>query len=471
MKMPHPVDAAMQEYLKIIIGPLAAVIVAAVGWALTSAYNKTQFDIAIEKNKADVEVARINAALSFANIYRQIPEADTQQRDRAIAIAAPVLSPELAFDLALRTINRDDSILRILLAKYGDESWKYLAPAVEVIPLEFDDPTLFAHDADASSQGQSFDDYRAARIRAEALAHTLMTILDQQQHLDELLRYIVSDECSRPELRAYALLAVFQQLDAKMQYPKNTASEVRMVLGRIREMLADRGVSDRAKADIAIASSLVFDKYHSRPEFSDLVVPYFWAGLDIGRGETPAEYDLRSFVYRDRFHYQDTYQRTVTLPQARGISEDLATRFAKLSFRRLDFQQISLIMYSYIESTPRGGPSPFTAYLAPPEAVRIIKVILGSLASEARKSDFGAHLGSLGGDALFANISQDQESGRLYTKLIISWYDDNYRPGWPPPKFFDSIVARFPDLLPQINGKPYYHGGVTQPPPHPPRSS
>src|SRR5712691_7696490 len=138
----HPVNATMLKYLKVIIAPLSAVIVAAVGWALTSAYNKTQFDIARGKNQADVEVARINAALSFANIYREIPDTDVQQKDQALAIAAPVLSPELAFDLAIKTVNRNQNILKILLAKYGDDSWDYVTPTLELVPLEYD-TTLF----------------------------------------------------------------------------------------------------------------------------------------------------------------------------------------------------------------------------------------------------------------------------------------------------------------------------------------
>lgn len=89
------------EIAKAIVAPVIALFAAVVGWVLTDRYNATQLDVARRRNVADVEIARINAALRYMEFLRNIPEENAVQRRQAVAIAAPVLPPELAFRIAI----------------------------------------------------------------------------------------------------------------------------------------------------------------------------------------------------------------------------------------------------------------------------------------------------------------------------------------------------------------------------------
>lgn len=461
-KMQHAPDYASLEYMKVVVAPLAAIIIAAVGWALTTAYNRTQLSISAEKNAADVEVARINAALSFANTYRQINSDDLEQRDQAVAIAAPVLGPDLAFDLAIKMVTRNQTTLKVLLEKYGDDSWNYVSAALEIRPVEYDDPTVFGNERISSGalpfDAGAFERYRTSRVESNARARVVISFLDQQHLLDELTKFIFTGNYRRPGSRADSILQVFRYRYDRIQYPANTAAEIQSEFARISALLSDSDVAEDAKQSIAIAAALIYDPFHSNDEFASLVVPFFWDGLDLQSGETPAEYDLRSFVYRDRFHNE----RGEDLPMTNQLSVELARRLKLLPFESLDSKQISLIMYSYMESTPRGSKNPFSAYLTPGDALEVIKLILPTLTSLERRRTFVEEMGSLSGMALYKNISQNKEIRHEYAILIIGWHNINYEPGWYTPKFFADMIDDMPDLAPMIDRKRYGFGSVEQ---------
>jgi hypothetical protein len=64
------------EIAKVVVAPAIALFVAVVGWVLTTRYNTTQLDVATQRGAADVEIARINAAMRYMELVRNIPEAD-----------------------------------------------------------------------------------------------------------------------------------------------------------------------------------------------------------------------------------------------------------------------------------------------------------------------------------------------------------------------------------------------------------
>ena len=62
------------EIINILVAPAIALFIAFVGWMLTERYNETQLEVARQRNAAEVEVARINAALRYMEFIRSIPE-------------------------------------------------------------------------------------------------------------------------------------------------------------------------------------------------------------------------------------------------------------------------------------------------------------------------------------------------------------------------------------------------------------
>ncbi len=51
------------EIAKVVVAPAIALFVAVVGWVLTTRYNAMQLDVATQRGAADIEIARINAAM------------------------------------------------------------------------------------------------------------------------------------------------------------------------------------------------------------------------------------------------------------------------------------------------------------------------------------------------------------------------------------------------------------------------
>jgi hypothetical protein len=141
--------------------------------------------------------------------------------------------------------------------------------------------------------------------------------------------------------------------------------------------------------------------------------------------------------------------------KSQKISGELTKQLKGLRFRELDSEQIDLILYSYVESSPHGAPTPFTAYLTPQDAFDVLQLVVASLDSDAKKRDFANHLGSLSGDQLFRNISEDKKAGRRYAELIIDWYGKHYQRDWNIPKFLSTVIAEFPDLAPRISTARY----------------
>ena len=63
---------------KALIPPGIALFIALVGWILTEKFNATQLEVTKQRNSAELEVARINAALRYIEFLRSAPEARSE---------------------------------------------------------------------------------------------------------------------------------------------------------------------------------------------------------------------------------------------------------------------------------------------------------------------------------------------------------------------------------------------------------
>jgi hypothetical protein len=160
----------------------------------------------------------------------------------------------------------------------------------------------------------------------------------------------------------------------------------------------------------------------------EIAATYFWNGLDILGGESPAEDSLAGFVYRHAFHCTiPSNSQVVALPAREKISSQLLERLQRIrDFSQLPWQNVRLILYSYASHTPRDTESPFVTFLGPDDAVRLYKPVLAWANTATRRADLGRALNSLSGMAMFKSVGRSPNAQRRWAELTLQFFDSYY---------------------------------------------
>ncbi len=451
------------EVAKVVVAPAIALFVAVVGWVLTTRYNATQLDVATQRGAADIEIARINAAMRYMELVRNLPEGDAGQRRQAIAIAAPVLPPDLAFRLAIDQLPDDPATLNILMAKYGNEAFPYLARHLEV-PFPEVRRALDPIPASGPFAKQPPD--------AERRASALLRYLRERGQSTPLFKYLVSSNYGNEQFRPIALLLYFDDYRSSLRdaagYVVQQAYERVRAEGEFQAYMRDPSLTSKAKQAVAFATAVVFGQQwqYQSDTFVREAAQRFWEGMDVGRGATPVEGSLQAYLFERVFHYNnppgtDDWFRSEAVTVASASLRDAILR-GNLS--RLNFDNVRLILYGYA-SSPTVGRDP--AYLVPSDVVEVMRTILAWANTAERRKDLSMELGSLSGHHVFLQMlpssqpkqefSKEEDdrgrcgAARTYASLLLDWYGKYHAPDWPPAKFFDEVANEFPDLESRIN--------------------
>ena len=442
------------EIVKIVVAPAIALFVAIVGWALAASYNSAQRDLATQRAEADVEVARINAAMRYMELVRDIPERESVQRQQAISIAVPVLPPELAFQLAINQLRDDPAALDILVLKYGNEAFAYLVRHLEV---PFGDLKL------------TLNPHRTAGILAvqpthsESRADLLLRYLRQRGQSEDLFEYLISDTYTNESFRAIALLLYFVEYKASL---KNVAgATVQEAYRRVRldeeflSYLRMPSLSAHTKQAIAFASSIAFGTQFEREcdIFFQEVASRYWVNLDVARGATPVEDSFQGYLYEHAFRENRCHRDALT-----RTSASLRNKILGLNIDKLGMDKVRLLLYAYAASNSL-GPNP--AYLVPADVVKVMRFILNWADTAERRKQLSMMLGSISGHHVFYNMmpsgqqmratteehSESCEAARAFVKMLFYWYEKHHSADWFIPKFFHDVANEFPDLENRIN--------------------
>ena len=452
------------EIVKTLVGPVVALIIAVVGAVLTGRYNDTQLRIADQRAHAEIEVTRINAALRYMEVLRGLPADDVSHGRQALAIAAPALPPEIAFRLAVGQLPHDTEVLDILQAKYQDNAHKYLVDSLEVPFHEL------RRVLSPSSAVESNEERRARNI----LQH-----LRSKGQVEHLFRFLVSGEYENAHSRPLALLLYF---DTYREFLESSGggnvgdaySQVRFE-HEFRSLMSNGALSAEAKRAVAFSASIVFGaRYVAEDDtFSRHAAEYFWNGFDVIHGQTPDAGTIQGHIFSKVFHYNyppgtDMWFKR---PAAELASESLRKAILALDFRKLDIENIRMILYAYAESrTVADSPS----YLMPADAAAVVRVLLDWADTAQRRQELAMGFGSLSGEMLFRNLgpecfgcSDDMAEEELaarcaaardFGEMLAGWYVKYRADDWDTPGFFHSVVRWFPDLADRIDYEAWSEG-------------
>ena len=254
-------------------------------------YNETQLEIARQRNEAEIEIARTNAALRFMEILHALPEGATSQRHQALAIAAPILPPGIAFRLALEQLPHDTDALDILIRKYQDTANEYLIAGLEVPFHELQQVISVV-----PSAVQPTD--------KEKHAKDLFQYLRTKGRAERLFDFILSSEYENENSRIIALLFYFENYREFLKSTVGDAVEDAYLHGRFQHEfeshMSNIALSMEVKRAIALSSSLVFGRRYVSSysdSYMEYAAKYFWSSFDVAHGGIPAEETIQSYVY------------------------------------------------------------------------------------------------------------------------------------------------------------------------------
>ena len=437
--------------IRTLAGPLAAIVVGISGAILTGGYNKTQLEIARQRSEAEIEIARTNAALRFM----EISESDTSQRHQALAIAAPILPPDIAFRLALEQFPHDTDALDILIRKYQDTANEYLIASLEV---PFHELRQVISVVPTSKKPND----------KEKHAKDLFQYLHAKGHAERLFDFILSNDYQNEDFRIIALLFYFYNYREFLRSTVDDAVDDVYLRRRFQPVLkshmSNNALSMEAKRAIALSSSLIFGRRYPSSDgdsYMEYAAKYFWNSFDVAHGGIPAEPTIQSYIYTNVILSGEGLKRPKITELA---SESLRKKILKLDFGRLGMNDISLILYAYAESPTVARSS---SYLLPDDVVKVVRTVLAWANTAQKRRELSMFFGSLSGEHLFRNLLPDCfdcftnlkkrermarcTSARKFAEMLANWYGQYYDDSWYIPKFFHSVLVQFPDLDDEID--------------------
>ncbi len=383
----------------------------------TSMYNDAQLQVQKAQQAASRASAEANASLAYLQFLAREPAPSQDQRDQALMAVGGVLPPELSFNLAVKRLPQEPSVLNLLLSVYGDQSWKYLSPFIE----------------EAST------------------ADPILQLLHQQNLLEREFDWLASNANDRPHRRLAAFASYFEflrKLDSA-QHPEIHKPATRALVNR---MLSQPDVDEGIKSDLAAAAALVFvtePGYEPDWDFLTAAAKTFWDRFDTNVGALPAEGSQTYQLYFKRFHVQHA-DKQVPLPATDVASGALVPPLLAGRLEQRGIHELGRLLYSYCSYVPRDGADPFSPYLNPRDGLRLLRGVIAAANTPARKQQLSQELGSLTGDILYRNIGRDKDVRREFAEVLLKWYEQNAAHQWGIPKFLSNVANDYPELEPRI---------------------
>jgi hypothetical protein len=432
-------SSQFKDIAQIGVAPLVTLIIAVVGWIITTRYNNTQLRIARDKNSADVEVAKVNASMQFLQVLEKIPQTEPEKRAQLIAVSVPILPPDLGADLAVAQLDHDSGAVAGLFARYG----KKVFPLVE----------------QHLGRGPVF---RTAEfvpdVEYDQLPTRLLEFLAARKLDLGLEDYLFLTEVHNQSVRTNAIINYFRFLRQKSDCSRQESVGFIKHTNLVKRTLDNPSVPNAVKDAVALSSGIAFlNGYGNNADepLLETVASRFWNGLDVSAGEIPSEDSLAGYVYRHAFHYRvPSNSKVVALPTRTEISSELISRIQRIrQFAQLPWQNVRLMLYSYTVHTPRDTESPFVTFLEPDHSVQFYKLVLAWANTPRRRTDLGQELNSLSGTAMFRSVSRSKTAQRQWAELTIQFYESYYSRDWYPAKVIPEIIDEFSDLRPRVRAE------------------
>ena len=433
-----------EDYVKPII-PVAVTLVIAISVSIiTRQFNRSQLEITKSKNQSDKEIAQINASLSYIKLMNDISDSSFQLRQQAKTVIAPILPPETSFNIAVSELPNNPNVLKVLIKKYGDESWRFLAPYLEFLSI---DNKMVAFVSNGNLHFKTFKDidYNSYNLEIgnsladsmfRVVSHSqtllkgenirnkyfILNFLENNQLLTHFSKYLISENYQSSS----RVLALIHYLDYTYHNPSvhgNLARQQKIF--EEYSTLIDNTKDTSLKIDLSLSTSFVLME-EDRSEgwkFIEIAASHFWDDLDVSKGETPVDGSVKKILYDGCF--QGEYYKFSTA--RRGIDivkKKLFENLSLLDYSNMDDHKIWLILHAYSERNYRDTTS--TAYLHPSQTCQLIDKILVSRKACEQKRDMAFFLGSASTIMLHESMSQDSIAARQFVKSLINWYVNNY---------------------------------------------
>lgn len=413
-----PAARPWPEVLKATLPVAATLIVAFGGWWITSTYNEAQLHVQRSQQAASRATAEANASLAYLQFLARAPAPTEDQRDQALMAVAGVLPPELSFNLAVKRLPQERSIVNLLLRVYGDQSWRYLSSFVE----------------------------------DKATAASVLQVLHDQNLLNRELDWLIGPTNDRPHRRLPALVSYFaflQDLDHEV-HPEIHKPAVRAL---VSTTLSRSDIDSATKGDVAAAAAFVFvtePGYEPDWGFLEMAAASFWEPLDTGVGELPPEGSVRYDLFFQRFHIHHD-GKSVPTPAVATASTALVTQLLAGPLERKSVDELARLLYSYCAYVPRDGPDPFSPYLTPGDCLRLVEAVADAVNTPERRKRLSEEMGSMTGHVLYRNVGRDKSTQRRYAEALLTWYEQYAVKGWGIPEFFHDVASDQPDLSRRID--------------------
>ena len=440
---------AWDEYIKPIMPIAVTLIIAVFGTVISAQFNGAQLKITESKHQSDKEIAQINASLSYIKILSEISDSSMQTQQQALSVIAPILPPETSFSLAINALPENQTILKILIEKYDDHSWKFIVPYLEhpyedsvwldvgggnhpiSLGMKYTEQKTLLENNTANNiyssdsifyQILNSTNYKKQKIEVK---YSLLSFLESKQLIDKFEKYIFSDIYISSN-RAYTMINyidyVIDERHRVLDINYTADFEKRKISANLITIMNNSQDVSLIR-DIAIAGSYVFptSDVFSYKIFIVVSAKYFWDNLDVSIGEVPASGSLEKLLWDNSF--QKEYWK-FSEPQSGRIlvREALFKKLMNIDYSKAsDIGEAAFrIFASYSE---KGRDS--STYLLPNQSVEIMKKILSYLKTNEQKRDMALFIGSGHTHLLFESMISDSVSSKVIANLLIEWYSKN----------------------------------------------
>ncbi len=426
------------KYINPMLPVVATILLGVIGFSLTGKYNSSQLNIAKEQNNSNKQIAQINASLSFVKMLKEFSDSgkDADLAEQAKIDIAPVLPPEVGFNIAVTDLLRNPSLMDVLMKSYGDSCWQYLVPYME----SQEDIAL------------KIDKRHADTIKSHFHASVILSYLDRKRLLKNLYQFIVSGNYNSDK-RIFVLVHYINYLNSIYTRNFNDYFSIPIYGGEIGpQILATiSNTKDyKLKADLALAGSFVFDSA-SPGKFSELAAQFVWKKFDISFAEFPSEESIESYIIEYRFVLPYSKRdRLNKNPLTILFTNDLYNGIEKINFDSLQYSRGWPIFFNFLICSFDDSSN---MCFQPRYALNIIEKIVHSNnpQNDDKEQIFLAEQFNDIGLNIFTMYRTDASLRKEFSNTLIEWYSTHWKKGMKQSRIFDSIKKYYPDLTSKID--------------------
>ena len=394
------------------------------------------------------------------DLTKKRADLDPDNINQAQSIIAPVLAPELAFDLALKNIFSNPTLINVLINQYGKEVHSVVAPLYIQFPYDL----IADKDRPITSNSEYATYLEKKKIENDRLFE-LLEVFDRRGLLDKFFDHLISDCFKYPYSRSHSLYYYYQYLNKRSAISGHKPSEFLKRIKRSQEakFISQRtDIPDLVKSEIFTAMAFIYTTgYGGKTEapLLELAAKYFWVGVDISAGEDPAYESLKRLLYRDKFYLREGSGMPSDHP-AYLASKSLWKKLDQLDFSTLDFEQKRLILLQYLildvgrKKDVKGNITGGFPLLMPKETAALVKRIIPSINSSEEKEEMAIVLSNFPRIVIYNNIFEhDKRIAKEYIEFLVSWYEQNDGYNWQKPDFLEAAVLAFPSFKDRIDAR------------------